>query len=147
MRIVKFKKLDPRAVIPHYMTPRSVGMDLCVIIDSSRPLMIDPGKVILLNTGLAMEMDENMEAQIRPRSGLSLRYPNYIANSPGTIDSDYRGEIKIPFVNNTKTIAIIGHEERIAQMIFSNVIRVDVQETDKLTDTTRSSGGFGHTGL
>lgn len=145
MKIVKFKKLDPRAEIPQYMTPQSAGMDLHIILDEN--LIVDPGEVHLLNTGLAMQMDKRMEAQIRPRSGLALKYPNYIANSPGTIDSDYRGEIKIPFVNNTRYMAVLAHGERIAQIIFSRVLHVEIQETDILTDTIRNTGGFGHTGL
>ncbi len=95
-----------------------------------------------------MEMPHNFEAQIRPRSGLALKYPNYLANSPGTIDSDYRGEIKIPFVNNCHNkIAVISNGERIAQMVFSRVARVKFDEVDELSNTIRSNGGFGHTGL
>jgi dUTP pyrophosphatase len=146
MKKIFFKKLDPRATIPKYMTPHAAGMDLQVILDSD--MWVRPRQVFMFKTGLAMEMPHNMEAQIRPRSGLSLKYPNYLANSPGTIDSDYRGEIMIPFINNTNATAVIQHGTRIAQMIFSRVVHVDIQETTKqLTNTQRNDGGFGHTGL
>jgi dUTP pyrophosphatase len=142
---VYFKKLDPRAIIPEYMTPHSAGMDLSVILD--KELWIPNGEVRLLQTGLAIEMPHNLEAQIRPRSGLSLRHPNYIANSPGTIDADYRGEIRIPFVNNASQFAIIHNGDRIAQIIFSRVAHIDINEIDELSNTIRNTGGFGHTGL
>ncbi len=145
MKTVYFKKLDSRAVIPQYATSHSAGMDLYIILN--KPLIIDPGEVILLSTGLAMQMAPKMEAQIRPRSGLSLKYPNYLANSPGTIDSDYRGEIKIPFVNNSATMAILGHHDRVAQMIFSRLLTIEIEEREELEDTQRSDGGFGHTGM
>ncbi len=145
MKTVYFKKLDSRAVIPRYATRQSAGMDLHIILD--KPLIIDPGEVKLLSTGLAMQMAPKMEAQIRPRSGLSLKYPNYLANSPGTIDSDYRGEIKIPFVNNSKTMIVLGHHDRVAQMIFSRLLTIDIEEREELKDTERSTGGFGHTGM
>jgi dUTP pyrophosphatase len=144
MQTIHFKKLDPLAQIPKYMTPQSAGMDLCIILD--KDIIISPGQLVILGTGLALAMPNNMEAQIRPRSGLSLKYPNYIANSPGTIDSDYRGEIKIPFINNINRTAVFTNGERIAQIIFSRVVHVDITETDTLTNTLRSAGGFGHTG-
>jgi dUTP pyrophosphatase len=128
------------------MTPQSAGMDLHIILDG-QTLWINPGEIKLIRTGLAVEMPQTMEAQVRPRSGLSLKYPNYISNSPGTIDSDYRGEIKIMFVNNTSKIATLGHEERIAQIIFSRVVHAEIEETTILKNTLRSTGGFGHTGL
>jgi dUTP pyrophosphatase len=145
MKKVFFKKLHPKAKLPEYMTPNSAGMDLTIILDE--PLIIDPGEIKLLSTGLAMEMPHNLEAQIRPRSGLSLKWPNYLANSPGTIDSDYRGEIKIPFVNNTSSMAVLGDGDRMAQMIFSRVVHIDVNETGEFTKTMRGEGGFGHTGI
>jgi len=145
MKKIFFKKLDPRAQIPEYMTPNSAGMDITVILDEE--VWIRTGKLFMLSTGLAVEMPHNIEAQVRPRSGLSLKYPNYLANSPGTIDSDYRGEIKIPFINNSPRSAIISNGDRIAQIIFARVVHVDINETDKLSNTMRSAGGFGHTGL
>jgi dUTP pyrophosphatase len=145
MKKIFFKKLDPRAIIPKYMTPQSAGMDLHVVLDEEQ--WVRHSEIFMFNTGLALEMPHNMEAQIRPRSGLSLKYPNYIANSPGTIDSDYRGEIRIPFINNTKQSAVIRPGERIAQIIFSRVVHVDINETDELSNTIRNSGGFGHTGI
>lgn len=145
MKTVYFKKLDPRAIIPQYATSHSAGMDLYILLD--KPVIIDPGEVKLLSTGLAIQMAPKMEAQIRPRSGLSLKYPNYLANSPGTIDSDYRGEIKIPFVNMTSKMAILGHHDRVAQIIFSRLLTIEIEEKEELDDTKRSDGGFGHTGM
>jgi dUTP pyrophosphatase len=146
MKKVYFKKLDPRAKLPEYMTPQSAGMDLSIILDVDN-LIIKPHHLSMLRTGLAIGMPNNMEAQIRPRSGLSLKYPNYIANSPGTIDSDYTGEITIPFINNTSELALLWGGERIAQIIFSRVVHAEILETDELKNTLRSAGGFGHTGL
>ena len=145
MKEVYFKKLDPRAKIPEYMTPQSAGMDLSIILDED--LWAVPQEVYLLRTGLSIQMPPNMEAQIRPRSGLSLKFPNYLANSPGTIDEDYRGEIKIPFINNIRRSAVLRHGDRIAQIIFSRVIHAKITEVEELTNTIRSEGGFGHTGI
>jgi len=144
MKEIYFKKLDPRAQIPEYMTPNSAGMDLSIILDEDLWIRCDELK--MLHTGLAMEMPPNTEAQIRPRSGLSLKYPNYLANSPGTIDSDYRGEITIPFINNGTRSAILCNGDRVVQIIFSRVIHANIQETDKLSNTIRGTGGYGHTG-
>jgi dUTP pyrophosphatase len=146
MKTVYFKKLDPRAQIPEYMTPNSAGMDLRVLLNDDEK-WIRNGELVMLKTGLAVEMPHNMEAQVRPRSGLSLKYPNYLANSPGTIDSDYRGEIMIPFVNNSQHSAVIRNGDRIVQIIFSRVIHANIEETDTLTNTMRDTGGFGHTGI
>jgi len=147
MKKVYFKKLDPRAKIPEYMTPQSAGMDLTIILDKPMTI-IEPGEIAMLSTGLAIEMPHSIEAQIRPRSGLSIKYPNYIANSPGTVDPDFRGEIKIIFVNNARKMAVLKHGDRIAQIIFSRVIHADILEVEEFkTNTIRSAGGFGHTGI
>lgn len=140
---VKFKKLDPRATIPRYLTPYSVGMDITIIEYE----IIDISEVKLLPTGLALEMPLHFEAQVRPRSGLSLKYPNYFANSIGTIDPDYRGQIMIPFVNNTDEIVRLEAGDRMAQIVFAEVSRPIIEEVDELTNTERGTGGFGHTGL
>ena len=142
---VHFKKLDPRAKIPQYMTPQSAGVDLSIILDSD--LLVNPGQILTIQTGLSMEMPEHFEAQIRPRSGLSLKWPNYISNSPGTIDADFRGEIKIIFVNNTNTCITLTNGMRLAQMIFSKVEIPAIMEIDKLSNTERGDGGYGHTGM
>ena len=146
MKKIYFKKLDPRAIIPKYATPNSAGMDLHVLLIDGERWIWNNG-VVLLGTGLAVQMPRNMEAQIRPRSGLSLKFPNYLANSPGTIDSDYRGEIMIPFINTTQHSAVLHDGDRIAQIIFSRVVHAEILETDELTNTQRGTGGFGHTGL
>jgi dUTP pyrophosphatase len=147
MKKVLFKKLNPRATIPQYATPHSAGMDLTLVLHPDlQDLWIVNGDIQMLSTGLAIEMPNNMEAQIRPRSGLSLKFPNYLVNSPGTIDADYRGEIMIPFINNARHTAVLSHGERIAQIIFSRVVHAEIIETDILTNTKRDTGGFGHTG-
>lgn len=142
---ILFKKLDPRAKIPQYQTPGSSGMDISIILDED--LWASPKNVYMLKTGLSMQMPRNREAQIRPRSGLSLQLPNYIANSPATIDSDYRAEIKILFINNSTRTYVLRHGDRIAQIVFSRAIHVDIEEVEELSNTIRSEGGFGHTGL
>ena len=145
MKTVYFKKLDPRAIIPQYATSHSAGMDLYILLD--KPVIIDPGEVKLLSTGLAIQMAPKMEAQVRPRSGLSLKYPNYLANSPGTIDSDYRGEIKIILANFGQEPFIVEHGMRIAQMIFCKVYKGEFEIVQEIKETERNKGGFGHTGI
>ncbi len=142
---VKVKKLHPLAVIPVYMTEHAAGMDLCTVVDA--PVVLNPGERTLLPTGLAMEIPPGYEGQVRPRSGLALKQGIALVNSPGTIDADYRGEIGVIIINHGSEPVEFLPGDRIAQMIIAPVSRANLVEVEKLNDSTRSSGGFGHTGV
>ncbi len=141
---IKVKKLHPKAVIPGYMTEYAAGMDLCTVIDA--PVALAPGERILLPTGLAMEIPQGYEGQVRPRSGLALKKGLALVNSPGTIDSDYRGEIGIIIINHGSEPVEFLPGDRIAQLIIAPVARASLVEVVELNDSVRSAGGFGHTG-
>lgn len=131
--------------LPAYMTPGSSGMDLYAAIDSE--LTIAPGKTALVPTGIAIALPSGYEAQIRPRSGLALKHGITLLNTPGTIDADYRGEIKVIVINLGDKAYTFTKGERIAQMVFSRVEKIEFVETDSLDNTDRGGGGFGHTGF
>jgi len=141
---VQFKKLDPRAKIPQYMTTQAAGLDLCAVLDA--PLHIAPGQRVLVSTGLAMALPVGFEGQVRPRSGLAWRDGVTLVNTPGTIDADYRGEVKIILINHGSEQVTIKHEERIAQLIIAPIVQARLCEVETLDETDRDHGGFGHTG-
>ena len=145
---IAFKRLQPEVdgdiPLPKYMTEEAAGMDLYAA--NSEPMTMAPGSVVLVPTGLAMEMPKGFEAQIRPRSGLAVKHGIGIVNAPGTIDSDYRGEVKVALINFGAEPFVIERGERIAQMIITRVWQADVVEVETLDDTERGTGGFGHTG-
>ncbi|MDO5041242.1 MAG: dUTP diphosphatase [Peptoniphilus sp.] len=130
--------------LPKYETEGSAGVDLRASLENT--LTLHPGDRELVPTGLFMEIEEGYEAQIRARSGLALRHGLCLANGIGTIDSDYRGEIKIILINLGKEAVEIKNGDRIAQMVFVKYEKVDFELSDTLEETDRSSGGFGHTG-
>lgn len=131
--------------LPKYETECSAGMDIRAML--TEPVILKPLQRALIPTGLYIELPDGYEAQIRPRSGLALKKGLSILNSPGTIDSDYRGEIKILLINLSNETAILNTGERIAQMIVAKYERIAFEETDELSDTKRGAGGFGHTGI
>lgn len=133
-----------RHQLPEYSTEFSAGIDLRASLDQD--VVLDPGKRVLVPTGLFIELPRNYEAQIRPRSGLALKKGISILNTPGTIDSDYRGEIGIILINLSSEPFIIEDGERICQMVIARHETIEWIETDNLNDTERGSGGFGHTG-
>ncbi len=130
--------------LPEYATPYSAGMDLRANIDE--PVSLNPLERVLIPTGLFIELPVGYEAQIRPRSGLAAKHGISIVNSPGTIDADYRGEIKVILVNLSNTPFVINDGERICQMVVAQHARVEWDMTDTLEETERGAGGFGHTG-
>ena len=130
--------------LPKYMTPYSAGMDIYAAVTSKMILM--PGKRVLVPSGLAIALPPGVEAQIRPRSGLAINHGIILLNSPGTIDSDYRGEIKIIMANLGDEPINIKRGDRIAQMVLSKVFQGEWLLTDELPPTDRNEGGFGHTG-
>jgi dUTP pyrophosphatase len=131
--------------LPRYMTPGAAGMDL--LADIVAPVELTPRAWSLIPTGIAVELPEGFEAQVRPRSGLAFRHGVTLLNSPGTIDSDYRGEIQVLMTNLSEQPYTIRRGDRIAQMIVAPIVRADLREVDALTDSRRGPGGFGHTGV
>jgi dUTP pyrophosphatase len=126
--------------LPSYATPGSAGLDL------AEALTLKPGTRALVATGIAIALPENTEAQVRPRSGLAVKHGVTVLNAPGTIDADYRGEIKVPLINLGTDDFVIARGDRIAQMVVAPVVQVTLSEVDSLDETTRGQGGFGSSG-
>jgi dUTP pyrophosphatase len=145
---VEFLRLNPDTnrdiPLPRYMTSQSAGMDICAALETD--LVLAPGRISLVPTGFAMALPDGFEAQIRPRSGLAVKYGIGIINAPGTIDADYRGEVKIALINLGQEPVTLKRGDRIAQMVIQRVYQARINEVRRLDDTDRSAGGFGHTG-
>ena len=139
---LKIKKLKNEAVIPSYQTKEAAGFDLHSIED----VVLKPGERKLIGTGLAFEIEYGYEVQIRPRSGLAFKHGITVLNSPGTIDSDYRGEIKVLLINHSDEEFEIKKGDRIAQAVVASVIQAEIVEVEELSSTERGEGGFGSTG-
>lgn len=146
--VVKIARLRPDAdhdiPLPQYMTPGSAGMDICAAVETD--VTLGAGDIALIPTGFSIELPLGCEAQIRPRSGLAIKHGVSVANAPGTIDADYRGEVKVGLINFGKTDYTIRRGERIAQMVVARVCQVQLQPVVSLTESDRGAGGFGHTG-
>jgi len=138
------KKFNKNIKLPIYKTFGSSGMDLVAYVKNI--MTIKPGKTAIISTGIALAIPNNYEIQIRPRSGLAAKKGISVLNTPGTIDSDYRGEIKVILINLSKKIFVIKSGDRIAQMILCPVSKAKLKEVTKLPKTTRGKGGFGSTG-
>lgn len=136
--------VDQDVPLPKYMTPDASGMDIHAAVDA--PTVIEPGEIALIPTGFAMAIPTGFEAQIRPRSGLAVKHGIGLINSPGTIDADYRGEVKIAMINHGKEPFAIERGDRIAQMIIARSYQVRLAVVERLAETERNGGGFGHTG-
>ncbi|MFZ2630575.1 MAG: dUTP diphosphatase [Desulfosalsimonadaceae bacterium] len=136
---------DADIPLPRYMTPHSAGMDICAAVED--PAALGPGEITLIPTGFAISLPEGVEAQIRPRSGLAVKYGIGLVNSPGTIDADYRGEVKIALINFGKTPYTIRRGDRIAQMVINRVCQAKFELAAVLDESLRDTGGFGHTGI
>ncbi|MEI7747758.1 MAG: dUTP diphosphatase [Chlorobiaceae bacterium] len=141
---VKLVRLDKQATLPVYATARAAGMDISACLQA--PVTLEPFSTALIPSGFAIELPEGYEAQLRPRSGLALRFMISLPNSPATIDADYRGEVKVILVNYGKEPFIVSHGDRIAQMVVAKVEQVHFEEVSELAATVRGEGGFGHTG-
>ena len=141
---VLVKKKDPSVKLPSYKTNGASGMDLMAYIDKS--IELKPGESCLVPTGLSVAFPEEYEIQIRPRSGLAAKNNISVLNTPGTIDSDYRGEIKVILFNHGNKNFKIDNNDRIAQMILTPVLKIDLEETNELPESIRGAGGFGSTG-
>ena len=141
---ILIKKLNPKVKLPKYKTDGSSGMDLMAFL--SKPILIMPQKSELIPTGLSIAIPDNTEVQIRPRSGLAAKNNISVLNTPGTIDSDYRGEIKVILYNHGSKEFIVNNDDRIAQMILVPIIKATFEEVENLPETIRGKGGFGSTG-
>jgi dUTP pyrophosphatase len=143
--MLKVKILREGVTLPKYQTDHSAGLDLCACIDKDIILM--PGERVLVPTGVSIELPDSYEAQVRPRSGLAINHGVTVLNSPGTIDPDYRGELKVILINLGKEPFVIKNGMRIAQMVISKFERVEVEVVEELSQTRRGEGGFGSTGV
>ena len=141
---VQIKKLRPDAVVPQYQTANEAGLDLCAAIDA--PITIAPHARAIFATGLAMAIPSGFEGQVRPRSGLAKNHGVTLTNSPGTIDSDFRGEIGILLINHGSEPFTIENGHRIAQLVIAPVVQAELEEVAELPETVRGGGGFGSTG-
>ena len=141
---ILIKKLDPNVILPEYKTDGASGMDVLAFI--KKPINVKSKTSSIIPTGLAVAFSKDYEIQIRPRSGLAAKNNIGVLNSPGTIDSDYRGEIKVIIYNHGKEDFIINNGDRIAQMILTPIIKMELEETTNLSNTIRGKGGFGSTG-
>ena len=141
---VLIKKLNPSVQLPSYKTNGASGMDLMAYIE--KPINLEPGKSCLVPTGLSVAFPKEYEIQIRPRSGLAAKKNISVLNTPGTIDSDYRGELKIILINHGNEDFTVNNNDRIAQMVLAPIVKMELEETSELPQTVRGEGGFGSTG-
>ncbi len=145
MTEILIKKLSKKVILPKYETDGSSGLDLAACLDND--IEIKPGKSEIIPTGLAISIPKNFEIQIRPRSGLAARNQISVLNTPGTIDADYRGELKVILINLGEKSFIVENGLRIAQMVLCPIIKAKLKEVETLEGTKRGSGGFGSTGV
>jgi len=143
--IVPVRRLRPDATLPQYQTSHAAGLDLAACLDAPVPLA--PGEITMIPCGFAMALPEGYEAQVRPRSGLASRHGITLANSPGTIDADYRGEVRVPLINLGRETFTVEPGMRIAQMVIAPVARAHIEPVERLDETGRGAAGFGSTGL
>ena len=141
---VLVKKLNSLAKLPSYKTDGASGMDLMACIE--KPISLEPGKSCLIPTGLSVAFSEKYEIRIRPRSGLAAKNNISVLNTPGTIDSDYRGELKIILFNHSNENFIINNNDRVAQMVLTPIVKMELEEINELPNSNRGDGGFGSTG-
>ena len=141
---VLIKKLNPKVTLPSYKTKGASGMDLMAFVKEK--IVIKPQTSALIPTGLSVAFSEDYEIQIRPRSGLAAKNNISVLNAPGTIDSDYRGELKIIIFNHSKHDFVVNNNDRIAQMVLTPIAKIELEEANELPKTLRGGGGFGSTG-
>ena len=145
--VLEIKRLRDSAVLPRYHSDAAAGLDLCACPEDGSAITIPPGEIRTIPMGFAMALPDGYEAQVRPRSGLASRHAITLPNSPGTIDADYRGEVKVPLINLSREAFVVEAGMRVAQMIVAPVAHARVVETDSLSETGRGEGGFGSTGV
>ena len=138
-------QISYKGELPKYETASASGMDVRALLTSN--LVIEPGEVAAIPTGLFVAIPEGYEIQVRPRSGLAAKQQLTVLNSPGTIDADYRGEIKVLLINHSSTPKVVANQDRIAQLVLCPVLKIEWEQVDILDNTARGSGGFGSTGV
>jgi dUTP pyrophosphatase len=147
--VIRLRRMKPEVngdiPLPRYMTSHAAGMDICAAVE--KELVLDPGAITLIPTGFAIAVPEGFEAQIRPRSGLAIQHGIGLINSPGTIDSDYRGEVMIAAINLGRRPYTVRRGDRIAQLVIHRVYQARIDVVCRLDETVRNAGGFGHTGV
>jgi dUTP pyrophosphatase len=141
---VLFRRLSPLAHVPAYQSDGAAGLDLHAALDA--PMTLVPGAIAIVPTGLALAIPAGFEGQVRPRSGLATKHGITVPNAPGTIDSDYRGELKVALINLGRAPFVVEHGMRVAQLVIAPVARATLVESEDLGDTARGAGGFGSTG-
>lgn len=144
--VFQLKKLSPRAILPAYQSEQAAGMDLSACLGEGETIRIEPGRIAIIPLGFAIALPRGFEAQIRPRSGLASKLGVTVPNAPGTVDSDYRGEMKVALINLGPNAYEVEHGARIAQMVIARHAHATVQVVDELDQTARGGGGFGSTG-
>ena len=142
---VSFRRLSPLATVPAYQSAGAAGLDLHAALEA--PLTLEPGAIALVPTGLALAIPAGFEGQVRPRSGIATKHGVTVPNAPGTIDSDYRGELKVALINLGRAPFVIEHGMRVAQLVIAPVAHAKLVESADLGDTARGAGGFGSTGI
>ena len=149
LKVTRLPERDPSVALPARATPQAAGLDLRANLDRKnreKGIALKPGERKLIMTGLRIELPQDYEGQIRPRSGWALKHGISVLNAPGTIDSDYRGEVGVILINHGEEDFQVVHGDRIAQLVVSKVVSVSIEETTELSQTKRSQGGFGSTG-
>lgn len=141
---MQIRRLRPDAIVPRYQTADAAGMDLHAAL--GEPLTIAPGAVAAVPTGLAMAIPRGHEGQVRPRSGLARKHAITVANAPGTVDSDFRGEVMVLLINLGREPFTIAHGDRVAQLVIAPVVQAELDVVEELSETVRGAGGFGSTG-
>lgn len=145
---VRFRILDQRATVPQRQTDQAAGLDLAACLPADQPtLMLEPGQIAVVPTGMAIAIPDGYEGQVRPRSGLATKRGVTVPNAPGTIDADYRGELRVALINLSRESQAIEHGDRIAQLVIAPVAMCEVVVVDELDETVRGVGGFGSTGI
>lgn len=145
--VLEWKRVSPRAVLPAYQTEGAAGIDLAACLSEDMPCRLAPQETFVFPTGWALAIPSGFEGQVRVRSGLATKHGIVVPNAPGTIDSDYRGELKVALLNLSRDAFEVTHGMRIAQLVISPVARAEFKMVDELSQTRRGTGGFGSTGL
>ncbi len=143
---VRLHRLSQRATLPAYQSAGAAGLDLAACLPDGVPVRIEPGQIVLVPTGWALSIPDGFEGQVRARSGLSTKHGIGLPNAPGTIDSDYRGELRVALINLSKVAFEVTHAMRIAQLVIAPVAHAEIVEVASLDETERGAGGFGSTG-
>lgn len=144
---LRVQRLREGAVLPRAQTEHAAGLDLSACPEDGLAITLEPGDIALIPCGFRMAIPHGYEAQVRPRSGLATKYGISMPNAPGTVDSDYRGEMMVPLINLGREAFVVEPQMRIAQMVIAPVMRASIVETDELDETSRGGGGFGSTGV